>query len=432
MRWQEVYEKAYKWAKERIKKSSGIALGFHSVVDGLVNVKEDEFEKIADLKNYIQDQPPVSIKTPEDFLRGFAYSFSKGKALQIMIESEDVYNWIKENFGFGEIRLGGTSANMAVALSRFGFKDVLIYIYPLSKDLVELFPEGENLKTIDSNGNIVHPKHAWNEEGIKAVHWIFEFKKGQRISGVECPRDNRFIASWNPVNSKLKISKSFKKHFPEYIDRYRKFIIAGFHIMREVYPDGETVEERFDELVSFVKEIKEKGISIHAEMASIRYPRVRRNIVEKIFPLIDSSGMNEVELSWMAKDMGFYSEELERSDPVKVYEFLKFLLKETGIKRIHYHTLGYYMVVSNDGDKEKELMKLSTAALAAAYRAKFAVSPNIDDLASVMKIPISGIGKKAAETLKHTDAIVLPTKVVEKPELTVGLGDTISSIAFCL
>ncbi|MCD6450634.1 MAG: hypothetical protein J7L34_09050, partial [Thermotogaceae bacterium] len=236
MNWQDLYKEAYEWAKARINDSPGIALGFHSVVDGLVNVKEKEFEKITDLKDFIQDEPPISIKTPEDFLKGFAYSFSKGKALQLMIESEDVYSWIKDNFGFGKLRLGGTSANMAVSLSKFGFKDVLIYIYPLSKELVELFPEVENLKTIDLNGNIVHPKQAWKEKGIKAMHWIFEFKKGQKIFEIECPRDNRFIASWNPVNSKLKISESFKKYFPKYIDIYRKFIIAGFHIMREVYP----------------------------------------------------------------------------------------------------------------------------------------------------------------------------------------------------
>jgi len=49
-----------------------------------------------------------------------------------------------------------------------------------------------------------------------------------------------------------------------------------------------------------------------------------------------------------------------------------------------------------------------------------------------MNVPLSPVGLEAFERLKKKGVLVLPTKVIERPKLTVGLGDTISSLAFTL
>ncbi len=434
MSYEKLYLEASEKACESIEKASGIALGFHSVADGLLITDEKKLQDllsqhgISDFSNL-----PESISSVEDFLKGYLFTFSTGKALQMMIDDEDVKNWIEKSFGKGTLRLGGTSANMAVALASFGFKEVLVYVYPLVKELAELFPDMESIRTVSQDGRIVHPKNGWKGEKLGAIHWIFEVKKGQKISlngeEIVCPRDNRFIASWNPVNSKLSIADYFKKVYLERVSEYPKFMLAGFHIMRDVYPDGETVENRMRDIAAFVDEIRERGAKVHIEMASIRRERVRKALIEILFPRVDSLGINEVELSWISEDLGQGSEGILEGDPRVVERALRRLLEKTGINRIHFHTLGYYMLLEDGAEKEN--LGLAVAALAAAKRAETGLPPSCDELKSALEYPLSETGLKASK-ISSDDLYILPTKIVPDPKITVGLGDTISSIAFSL
>ncbi len=432
---EDIYSEALNEVEKLVKKAPGVAVGFHSVIDGLVETDTEKLQRILETKKVNFREPPVSIENFTDFVKGYLYAFSTGKALQVMITTEEAYRDIMLTFGSGKLRLGGTSANMSVALASFGLKNVLVYANPLTKELAHLFPDLPNLKTLSEEGRIGHPKDVWKGEGILALHWIFEFKKGQTLiyDGriLRCPRDNRFIASWNPVNSKLKIADYFKREFPKMVRDYPKFIVAGFHIMRDVYPDGETVEERLEELGDFLKTLKERGASIHVELASIRYERVRRAVLEKILPLSNSVGMNEMELSWFASDMGLSSDGIQEGDPEKVLKVLREMRDRTGLERLHFHTLGYYMVVSKDTEKEK--IPLAISALAAAFRASTGRVPKYDEIDKAMDFELSDFGIEAHERLKgEKDVFVLPTRIVPNPVLTVGLGDTISSIAFVL
>ncbi len=434
MSYEDLYLKASKKACDFIKRVGGIALGFHSVADGLLVTEEKKLQDL--LSQYgISDSSdlPESISSVEDFLKGYLFTFSTGKALQMMIDEEDVKKWIEESFGKGTLRLGGTSANMAVALASFGFKRVLVYAYPLVRELAELFPDMENIKTVSRDGRIVHPKKGWKGEKLGAIHWIFEVKKGQRIyldgREITCPRDNRFIASWNPVNSKLSIADYFIRVYLKRVSEYPKFMLAGFHIMRDVYPDGETVEDRMRDIASFVDKIRKNGAKVHIEMASIRRERVRKALIEILFPKVDSLGINEVELSWVARDLGLNDEGILEGDPSAVEKALRQISDRSGIERIHFHTLGYYALLEEDAEKEK--LGLATAALAAARRAETGFPPNCDELESALKYSLSENGLKASKFF-HDDLYILPTKIVPNPKITVGLGDTISSIAFSL
>ena len=431
-----IYSKAVESVEDLVRGAPGIGLGFHSVIDGLIETDTEKLQRILNVRKVGFNEPPMSIETFDDFLKGYLYAFANGKAIQIMITREEAYREIMSNFGSGKLRLGGTSANMAVALASFGFPKVLVYANPLTKELAGLFPNLPNLKTISKDGRLGHPRDVWDGEGIMALHWIFEFKKGQRLTLdgriLECPRDNRFIASWNPVNSKLKISSHFKDQFPKIVEDYPKFIVAGFHIMRDVYPDGETVEERLQELAEFLKSLKDSGVSIHVELASIRFPRVRKGVLEMVLPVSDSVGMNEVELSWFAEDLGIdHEDEIIKSDPESVLKALRVLRDRTGLSRIHFHTLGYYMVLSER--PEEELVTLAISALAAAVRAETGTVPRFDEIDRGMRFELSEFGMKAMERLSNEpDVAVLPTRIVPNPKITVGLGDTISSIAFAL
>jgi len=446
MNFEKLYKESFEFGLAEIKKVKGVTLGFHSVIDGLQILDTKKVEKeIAPfeeevLKRVEKEDIPVFIETPSDFFTGLVYSFSKGKALQIMISNEKTYEWIMEKFGPGKLKLGGTSANMAVALASFGFKKVLVYANPLTKELAELFPDFENIYVLSSEGKIDHPKNAWKGEGIFAIHWIFEFSKGQVLNlrkKIVCPRDNRYIPSWNPVNSKLKIAEHFKRYYPKMAKDFTHFLIAGFHIMRDVYPDGTKVEEVIKDLVEFLKEVKKENpdIFFHVEFASIRPKDVRKNVENVVLEIADSVGINEVELSWVAEDLGVGDpEKIVNSDPSEIEKVATYLRESKNLARVHVHTLGYYLssIDPTKVSEEREWKALAFSALAAGKKAKDGVIKTAEEIKEVMDVPLSPIGLEAFKILRKKDVLVLPTKVIEKPKLTVGLGDTISSLAFTL
>ncbi len=433
----DIYEKSINWAVNHSKKLSTIALGFHSVIDGLVKLDPSSVEKeiSVDVPKDL-NSIPTSIETKDDFFEGLLFSFVNGKALQIMIDSEEVYSWIKEKFGTGTLRLGGTSANMAKTLSNFSFPKVLIYAYPLTKELAGLFPDSKNLFVVHDH-ELQHPKNLHLEHGVKAIHWIFEFSQGQKIKikGKEyvCPRSNRFIASWNPVNSRLEIRDPFRSYVLEHAKEISKFLVSGFHIMRDNYPNGESAKDRMAEVAKFIKQMKEKNprIQFHLEFASIRRNGVRKAVESVLFPISDSLGANEVELSWIANDMGMDATGIEAGNVERISNVLS-KLRYMGLKRIHFHTLGFYLLAFDENfyDPESERNALAFAALAAAQRARDGYIAQ-DKIKEILDIPLSN-AKYQEWKSNGTTFILFPTKIIQNQKISVGLGDTISSLGFVL
>jgi len=151
--------------------------------------------------------------------------------------------------------------------------------------------------------------------------------------------------------------------------------------------------------------------------------------------IADSVGINEVELSWVAEDLGVGDpEKVVNSDPFEIEKVATYLRESRNLSRVHVHTLGYYLS-SIDGEKvdeKREWKALAFAALAAGKKAKDGVIKTAEEVKEVMNVPLSPVGLEAFERLKKKGVLVLPTKVIERPKLTVGLGDTISSLAFTL
>lgn len=429
-----IYDDVIEWGIKRAKDSKMIALGFHSVIDGLVKVDP---QKIGELNVEISkdlSELPDSIKSVDDFWKGLVFSFVNGSALQLMIDSEEVYKWIMKKFGTGTLRLGGTSANMAKGLVPFPFEKILVYVYPLKKEIAHLFPNSQNLFVVGKHG-LEHPIDAYEESGIDAIHWIFEFSQDQQITingkAYTCPRSNRFIASWNPVNSKLEVREPFKSYVLDHAIEISHFLVSGFHIMQNTYPDGETVESRLDELLKFIKDVRLKNskMKFHLEFASIRRDRVRKAVEDKLFSQFDSLGLNEVELSWIAKDLGYDEKEILNLNVEKISDIVSKIMKGN-LSRVHFHALGFYLLaIKNSYDLEAQKKALAFAAIAAAQRAMDS-EINLERFKDMIDIPEKYKYKAWEKDGIHF--ILFPTKVVPSPKITVGLGDTISSLGFVL
>lgn len=446
--WEELYREALEVGWEKLQDIPGVIIGFHSTIDGLKRVDVDLVEKlIKSLPNIetLPEEPVPAIRKPEDLILGLLISMKEGLAYQRMIENEETFRWTLTNIGYDQLRLGGTSANMANLLSPLPLKKILVYANPLTRELAELFPERENLFILTrENGTPVlrSPRKAWKKEGIFAIHWILEYEKGLKVNlgslSFESPRANRFIAAWNPINCRLRVSEEFKEDIFLISDRFTHFLVSGFHILLERYPEGKVCEDFIIPVASFVKEMKEKlGLKVHYEFASIGSPIIRNSVFRHIFPVINSLGLNEIEFATLLNDLGEQelAKELKESrfPIVKLIDGLIKIMRRTTLRRIQLHTLGHYISITRDKNEINERTALLFSAILAAARSLLGRYETIEDLRKGLEVPtITLTGYEGIKNIEDFGIVIVPTKVVQSPKLTVGLGDIISSAGFLL
>ncbi len=466
--WEHLYQEAYKRGQERLDHIPGVACAFHSVLDGVLRINPETIRLILDENESLKQAAlegckgnfPNEIHTPEDFIRGLFHSLDKGAALQLMIRSEDTYQWALRAFGTGDLRLGGTSGNMGRALAPLGIP-VTVYANPLTVELADLFGNYDNLKVIsrqDHNYVLKKPKEAATEHGVFAIHWILEYSSDFELDldgyRVAPGRANRYIPAWNPRNNQFKMSDIFAEGFLSLIDSYSHLLFSGFHILSEKYPDSSTCEDVIKPIGQYLDQVclSSSELKIHLEMASIASPKVRGSILQHIIPKVHSLGLNETELPLLLESIGKHemADSLWKNPAIHEYVHgLYILLSHTKLQRIHFHNFGYYLCLEQQewSSPEKSRDALLFAAIMAAARAKDGLFSSRKDIAKGLTIPVSdkglnhlnqlgeelqvpGLAEDGIGKYKNLNLAAIPAKLVESPLFTVGLGDTISSGAF--
>jgi ADP-dependent phosphofructokinase/glucokinase len=463
--WESLYESAYQRGIQKIQAIKGITCAFHSVLDGFIRLTPTLLNKVfeeypelkEDAKKGLSGVVPDEILTPADFICGLFFSLRKGSACQRMIRTKETYQWALKMFGHGQLRLGGTSANMARSLVPLGIP-VNLYANPLTKELAELMGDYENLSVIVKNEHrfkLEQPKRAAIESGIFAIHWIFEYGANFEYTidhlTVKPGRANRYIPSWNPRNNQFKMSKDFEEGFFTLTNTVSHLLFSGFHILSEQYPDGATCDDVIRPLGDFLQKVRLKAphIRIHLEMACISTFAVRESLINWIFPHIHSVGLNETELPLLYQNLGAdRSAEAVKENPgvLDYANAIHTLMSRTGVNRVHFHNLGYYLCLEKTpwNNHEDTRDALLFAAIMAAARARNGLFSSLEDIGHGLKQDVSEAGlslvKQVADELRQPQIeltgmgtykamalSLIPTKVVVNPLFTVGLGDTISS-----
>ncbi|HQK22431.1 MAG TPA: ADP-dependent glucokinase/phosphofructokinase [Candidatus Latescibacteria bacterium] len=463
--WAEIYEASCEPGRRRWGILPGVAIMFHSVLDGMVRFQPGRIERILSTDRRLHEEVrervgtlPDEITSPADLLVAFFESFRNGQALQRMIRSEAVFKWVSEHFGYDELTLGGTSANMAVTVASLGVPRVLVYANPLTKPLAQAFPSLPNLLTIGPDGTVGSPRDVAQGDDVFAIHWIFEYQKDDtiRIDGqtLTAPRANRFIPSWNPANNQLRLAPGFKATFLKDADRFSHLLVSGFHILSDRYPDGTTAQECIVPVADYLRLVRTRAphMRVHCELASIAGKIVRKGVLDHILPQMDSIGLNEVELATWLEEIGageLAGNVRDQNAPEAILAGLNRLADATGVPRIHLHNFGYYMVLAEKtaGSPEGIRQGLACGACAAVVRAKTGRPPKSDEVTSFVDLPLRAEAFDAMRTLAPSaktpdfaltgvgtsggrNLVFVPTRIVERPARTVGLGDTISASAW--
>lgn len=459
-RWQAIYQEALAVIPEKIGAVRGVALAFHTVVDGLHRARPQELAHLLATHPTWQEaaargleHAPGELRSPADLFAAIAWSVSRSTALERVITDETTFHWLMEHFPVDQPTVGGNSGNMALALADLGLPRVLVFTPPLHPQLAQLLAQAPQILVLAPEGPVpISEAPTPAREG--ALHWIFEYPKGMALPlpgrTLTTTRANRFIAAWNPGNHRLGEGTQWLRAFAPYAREFSHLILSGFQLLSETYPDGSRFDTWAGPLLEGLATVRAEapGLLIHYEWASMASPQIRTYLLQHLLPQVQSLGLNEAELGLMAHDLG-HPDWPAQPGPRWMLETLHLLHQRTGLQRIQLHMPGLYLTSTTRPERALlERLALAYTALAAAARsARGRATPAA--LADHLATPLASTGLELLQALSELPGVTgsldgpglqwqgltlvgMPTRWVDRPLWTVGLGDLISAIPFTL
>jgi len=370
---------------------------------------------------------PEMIKSPGDFLSGLLFCIKSGSGAELLVEDAGAARFIERSFDWG-LRMGGNAGNAANALSELGAEPV-VNVPSLTPRQASLFYPGA--KVPGPGGKTLLAPAVAARPGEDLIHFVIQFGRGLRVTLQEevitSPRENRFIASYDRLNSQQYEDPDFELYAREHIADLDGILIGGLHLATR----KETVAPRLEEIESW--KVFRPDVFIHTELGGFQRHEVAEYLVENISS--DSLGMNDDELAM-----------LERFQPGwrGIMEAARRLRERLGIVRVCIHTKEYVASVSHGGIPPKEEIAALThgadvaGMLVATGKVQRSVDPSLGPnpigLAVrdqfMRELFATGSGRGAYAIMDGDMLCIAPSLLVENPKTVVGLGDVMTASDF--
>lgn len=461
--WNEIYRQVPQ-TLEKVAELPGVLSVFNSNIDAIVKSTPERFSnwyKSLSPDSFSPGKSPDKISTGTEFLQGFLHCFSRGVAMERLITDESLFKQIHKLVGYDHLQMGGQGGIIGNVMSAAGIKNVLVHAASLPKEQSSLFLDNENLKSALQDGTLKQASKIERSEDIPLIHWILEFKKGDVIivEGEEyrCPKSNRFIATWDPLNFRLALDPGFVIAVNNYNKPITHCLLSGYQMLTEPLADGSSALDRIKESKESVDQWrKNRDMTVHFEFASTQDITVRKMLLTEMASWADSIGLNEQELIDLLDVIGegdLAQKCREELDPASLTKGLITLFKQCKMKRIQLHFFGCYITIrqnSNVEDAEKTLKGMALAATCAASKAAAGAIDTNESLLYAVGSEIKGEALKAFSSVTsfmkkeykansfgesgiysggEFELIAVPTIIVDNPVTLVGMGDTISSLS---
>lgn len=439
---------------ENVKKVRKAATAFNTNIDAVLKLSGKDLEALVKKENMslaeVLDVKHNKLLSGKDVVKGIFKCFKSGIAEEWLTEDKNVYDWMVKNLGYDRLQMGGQGGIVANALAVAGVSKVVAHTNSLPRLQAEQFLKLDNLVSYDDKGQ-EKPAHKIDRQmDIPLIHWIIEFDRNDKVTldgeTFVCPKSNRFIATYDPLNLHLVVDKAFIENLDKEAVDY--MVLSGFHALTE-RNDGVKLQ---DGVVPVIQNWKKQGTLVHLEIASTQDIAVRKALIKKIAPLADSVGINEREAIDILEVIGEekLAEECDKhTTAINMFKALLKIKAVIGCGRVQLHMFGLYLTLQNKGFRitpEANLRGMMLAATVAAGKAGTGSINEPKNLLWAQGKEVSDIGldelrelaeyignEKLLETgisvYENYDLIALPTIIVEKPLTLVGMGDTISSLS---
>lgn len=459
----------YQTADEQLKKMSevkGLISAFNANVDAVIKISGKTIEQIIKNQNmdasYLTANGATKIERNADAIRGLLKCFKGGIAEEWLIEGKDVFDWLNATIGYDKMQMGGQGGIVANAMAVCGVQDVFVHTASSPKDQSKLFLDLPNLKNANTQGELQQANAIDRAADVPLIHWIIEFDKGDTVKVGDkeftCPKANRFIATYDPLNFKLAIDPAFDALMCKASTHYDYIILSGYQMLQKEIAGGESGIDRIEASKKVIEGWRKNCPNhiLHFEIASTQDTFIRKYLIENLANEVDSLGFNERELIDILEVIG--EEELaaecdKNTHSSNLFKGLVKVFEYTKCPRLQLHMFGLYVTLQKKGYKVSPLMNRKGMQLAANVAATKAGTGSINDPHSLLwskDQKVSDIGLKELSDLSETvseiygtnnliedgiytndkvEVIAVPTIIIDNPITLVGMGDTISSIS---
>lgn len=424
-RYQRAFESLQKVAAERTRENKYVAMGYTSNLDLLCNFDVVILNRL--LKdnmincNLLDMKCADKIETIEDLLNTVVYYCSRGIGGEVDVDNVEL---VARSFRF-QYGMGGTATQAAMALAQVGCPSI-VHLTDDSKDVCEIL-NSPYIYAVSQDGTLVHTKDI-KQINEQEIHFIIQFKKGDKIKlneqEIEIPCSNRLILTKVTVNESVPFSKPYFEWIEKNAEKVKSNVLSSFNCLS----DKELLKKRLDYVKNHIEKYRQKnpqGI-IFFEDAHYHDMQIRKMCLETIYSEVDIVSLNEEELQYTLNEM--YEFNVDINDVFSCIQGAKFIRSKFGIRKgVIIHTKDYSMYVGDklQVDIEKGLMYGNMLATAKAQNGSYGTKEQIREILNFDLSPKGITNYLLVEESQYKDEVVLvPSKYIDKPCYTIGLGDS--------
>lgn len=399
-------------------------LAYTSNLDAIVKWDVDSFNRL--LERYLEEEPCCeegeAVGSMQDFAKIVSYYAVNGLGGEVEITSGGVIERLKDYFDI-YYGLGGTCAQGAAALGTLGVP-VLIHITDRSREVAKWL-EDKRIESVNGHRSVPIKECVTGEKPL--IHLIMQYDKGDVIRcgdrEYEVPVSNRLIMGYDKVHKVMPVRQDFLEYLEEHAQMMCSYDISGFNAIVE----PEVLKERIGQLAKHYRTLRSRNpqLKIYFESAHFISAGCRDLLYGTLAGHMDIMGMNEEELVDLA---GKKACPVDKDDIRSVIKGLDHMLELYPVKGIVMHSKDYALYYGEMMEGVDVEMGLTLGSLMSGTRARIGRYGTIDDCRESLKLPLSPTGIRFAQALDEMElqheAVLVPSRYMEKPRYTIGLGDT--------
>lgn len=418
--------------EERYSRQQFPALGYTSNLDLLCDFRVERLNQL--LKEHMPKavltelKAAEKIESMEDLLGTIVYYCRNGIGGEADVENTQL---VESSFHF-DYGIGGTGPQAAMALAAIGCPSI-VHLTDDSKEVCDIL-NSPYIHTISLQGELVHTGEV-RQVQEQEIHFIIQFKKGDEIclgeQKVSIPLSNRLILTKITVNEYVPFSKPYFRWLERNAKKVTSNVLSSFNALL----DPDVLKEHLDVVEKHVEEYKKNnpdGI-VFFEDAHYHDYTVRKLCLETVYDCVDIVSLNEEELKYTLE---MYEFPVNIEDIISCIKGAQFIRERFGIRKgVIIHTKDYSMYAGEklQADIERGLMFGNMLATAKAECGWYGTKA---DLERVLSFELSPKGLKNYRIVRESeyasDVVLVPSKYIDKPKYTIGLGDSfVGGVQMC-
>ncbi|MGI6036910.1 MAG: ADP-dependent glucokinase/phosphofructokinase, partial [Limnochordia bacterium] len=186
-----------------------VLAAYNTNVDAIVHVTPEKLTKwLAEAPeldwNRVEEGSIGDVKTIvtlEDFFIVLFDRLAKGKSFHIVLQGEEIVDWLQRVVGAEKESMGGQAGIVANQMAYLG-ADALCYTSLLSSQQAALFHEKVKVPVVEDGQLKILPAPAAAKDRLTKINWILEYAKDEVFTvgsrEIVTPRANRVILATRP------------------------------------------------------------------------------------------------------------------------------------------------------------------------------------------------------------------------------------------